>query len=151
MQSEFYPFESDDDRLYFEFDSVSPKKIIRKAVYFTLIDTEVNLYNLTLVDILSDGTHCDITVSNNGDFEKIMSTVGGCLAAFFLHYPSAKIYIKGSTPSRTRLYRIVFTKELLRIKKNYELYGAVESVIEPFEVDKKYDVYLLSQKNEAKH
>jgi hypothetical protein len=146
MQSEFYPFQSDDDRLYFEFLSVGPKKIIRKAVYFTLINTEVNLYNLSLVDILSDGTHCDIAVSNNGDFEKVMSTVAGCIAVFFQQYPAARIYIKGSSPSRTRLYRIVFTKELLRIRKNYELYGATESVVEPFEADKKYDVYLLNLK-----
>ena len=34
MDLEFYPFYADDDRLYFDFLSVSPERTIRKAVIF---------------------------------------------------------------------------------------------------------------------
>jgi hypothetical protein len=148
MQSEFYPFQSDDDRHYFEFLSVGPEKTIEKAVVFTLVDASTNLFNLALVDILSDGSHCDKIVSNNGDLEKVMATVAECIAVFFEHYPSAGVYVKGSTPSRNRLYRIVFSRELSKIKKYYELHGLTGSFIESFEANKSYDVYLLKLKNE---
>ncbi|WP_426292064.1 DUF6934 family protein [Dyadobacter endophyticus] len=152
MQSEFYPFQSDDSRLYFEFLSVSPKKTIEKAVVFTLIDSNTNLFNLALVDILSDGSHSDKTVSNNGDFEKIMATVAECVGVFFRVHPAARVHVQGSTPSRNRLYRIVFARELSKIKKNYELHGLIGSLTEPFEVNKDYNVYLLKlKKDESTH
>jgi hypothetical protein len=59
--------------LYYEFDSVGTKGIIKKAVIFTSIDR--NVYNLALVTIGDDGYFDDTTLSNNGDKIQIMATV----------------------------------------------------------------------------
>jgi hypothetical protein len=150
MQSEFYPFQSDDDRLYFDFLSVSPEKTIRKAVFFSQLQGGLYRFNLALVDILPDGRYCDITVSNNHDIEKVLGTVAKCIEAFFEHYPSAQIYIKGSTSSRTRLYRIIFSRELPKLTENYEIYGSIDSLVEPFELNGNYTSFILKlKKNES--
>ena len=147
MQSEFYPFESDQDRLYFEFSSVSSARTIEKAVVFSPFYL-ANRYNLLLADIKEDRSLCDVTVSNNHDLDKVMSTVAHCIAAFFERYPNAEIHIEGSTPSRTRLYRIIFSRELSRIPENYEIYGAIGSKTEPFRQNENYTSFLLKHKQQ---
>lgn len=150
MQSEFYPFQSDDSRLYFEFLSVSPARSIRKAVMFTPLSSN-RAFNLALLDILPDKTFCGQTISNNGDLEKVMATVAQCIAHFFEHYPSADIYLQGNTPTRTRLYRIIISRELQKIRKYYEIYGTIDSKLELFESNKNYELYLLRRKPDETH
>lgn len=146
MQSEFYPFESDDARLYFEFLSISPKQTIPKAVVFSPFPHPSNRFNLALADIKDDGSLCDVTVSNNHDLDKVIATVANCIVAFFEKYPTAEIYIQGSTPSRMRLYRIIFSREFRIINENYEIYGTLSRITEPFVSNKDYSSFLLKQK-----
>ncbi|WP_234670292.1 DUF6934 family protein [Dyadobacter sp. CY261] len=144
MQSEFYPFQSDDDRLYFDFFSVSYDKTITKAVVFTEFSYAKRLFNLALVDVLSDGELSDMATSgNNLDLEKVMATVSQCIRLFFEKYPDAEIQIQGNTPAKNRLYRMVITRELSNIRKYYEIYGANGPLAEPFEVGKAYKAYVL--------
>ena len=145
MQSEFYPFQADDTRLYFDFLSVSPEKTIRKAVIFTPLSAR-KMFNLALVDVSPDGSVCDKTISNNGDFEKVMATVFQCVARFFEYYPWADVHLQANTPARNRLYRIIISKELSQIKKYYEIYGTNDSVTEPFEGEKEYHHYIIKFK-----
>ncbi|MDR6808353.1 hypothetical protein J2Y45_005297 [Dyadobacter sp. BE34] len=142
MDLEFYPFYADDDRLYFDFLSVSPERTIRKAVIFTPLSAH-EVFNLALVDVRPDGSICDKTISNNGDLEKVMATVFQCVAQFFESYPWADIYLQANTPARNRLYRIIISKELSRIKKYYEIYGTIDSVTETFEPGKEYHHYII--------
>ncbi len=144
MQSEFYPFESDDDRLYFEFLSVSREKKIRKAVLFTEFPYSKQLYNLALLDILPNGEFSDIaSAKNNLDIKKVMSTVSECIRIFLERYPDAEIKIQGNTSAKSRLYRIVLGRELSNIQKYYEIYGDDGNFAEPFEPNKTYKVYIL--------
>lgn len=145
MQSEFYPFQADESRLYFDFLSVGPEKIIKKAVTFTPLSAG-QIFNLALVDVLPDGSLCDKTISNNGDLEKVMSTVIQCVARFFECYPSADIYLQGNTPARNRLYRIIMARELSIIRKYYEIYGTIDSFVEPFEANRNYQLYILRKR-----
>jgi hypothetical protein len=147
MQSEFYPWQSDDNRLYFEFLSVGPEKIIPKAVLFSPFQHLTNRFNLALADIKEDGSLCDIAVSNNHDLDKVMATVANCIATFFKHYPTAEIYIQGNTPSRTRLYQIIFSRELSIVTQNYEIYGTIGLVTEPFQPNRNYSSFLLKRKS----
>ena len=142
MDLEFYPFYADEDRLYFDFLSVSPERTIRKAVIFTPLSTH-KVFNMALVDVRPDGSICDKTISNNGDLEKIMATVFQCVAQFFEFYPQANIYVQANTPARNRLYRIIISRELSRIKKYYEIYGTIDSVAELFEPGKDYKLYTI--------
>lgn len=146
MDLEFYPFQADEDRLYFEFLSVSAERTIRKAVIFTPL-SEHRLFNLALVDVHPDGSFCDQTISNNGDLETIMATVIQCVAQFFEFYPRADIYIQANTPARNRLYRIIISRELPRIKKYYEIYGTIDSVAEQFEPGREYRLYTIKLKS----
>lgn len=144
MQSEFYPFESDEDRLYFEFLSVSREKTIQKAVLFTKFPHSKRLFNLALLDVLPGGKLSDIASSeNNLDLRKVMSTVSECIRVFLERYPDAEVKIQGNTPAKGRLYRIVLGKELSNIQKYYEIYGDNGSVVEPFELNKTYKIYVL--------
>lgn len=146
MDLEFYPVYADADRLYFDFLSVSAEKTVRKAVFFTPL-SEHKVFNLALVDVRPDGSVCDKTISNNGDLEKIMATVIHCVARFFEFYPQADIHIQANTPARNRLYRIIISKELSRIKKYYEIYGMTDSVAEPFEPGREYRLYTIKLKS----
>ena len=42
--------------------------------------------------------------------EKVLATVVQTLGVFFMEFEGAKVFFKGSTPSRTRLYRIIIAK-----------------------------------------
>ncbi len=118
MQSEFYPFQSDDDQLYFEFVRISFERTIRKAVLFTEFPHSNGLFNLALLDVLPNGELSDIaSPENNLDLEKAMSTVSECLRIFLERYPYAEIKIQGNTPAKSRLYRMVLGKELSNIQK----------------------------------
>ena len=142
MDLEFYPFYADDDRLYFSFLSVSPERTIQKAIIFTPLSAH-RIFNLALVDVLPDGSFCDQTISNNGDLEKIMATVIQCIAQFFESYTQADIYLQANTPAKNRLYRIIISRELSRIKKYYEIYGINDSVTEPFQAGREYHHYII--------
>jgi hypothetical protein len=144
MQSEFYPFQSDDDRLYFDFVSVSHDKTITKAVIFTEFPYAKHLFNLALVDVLPDGKLSDMAISTyNLDLKKVMATVAECIRLFLRKYPDAEIQIRANTPEKNRLYRIIIARELSNIGKYYELYGNNGSFTEPFETNKTYKVYTL--------
>lgn len=144
MQSEFYPFESDDERLYFEFLSVSAEKSIRKAVLFTEFPHSSRLFNLALVDVLPNGDMSDIASSdNNLDLKKVMATVAECIRLFLIKNPDAGIQIQGNTPAKSRLYRIIIARELSNIRKYYEIYGSNGAFAEPFAINKTYMAYTL--------
>lgn len=145
MDLEFYPFQADEYRLYFRFLSVSPERTIRKAVIFTPLSAR-KVFNLALVDVLPHGSFCDNTISNNGDLETIMATVIQCIAQFFEFYPQATIYVQANTPARNRLYRIIISRELSRIKKYYEIYGTSDSETESFEAGKDYHHFTIKLK-----
>ena len=75
MTSDYYFFDTSSDFLRFEFDSIGPRGIIRKAVDYTPIPSTKNMYNLAFGDMQADGTIDDITVSNNSDMEMVLSTI----------------------------------------------------------------------------
>ena len=57
--------------------------------------------------------------------EMVMATVIQIVLRFFEKYPSKMVYIEGSTPERTRLYRIIMSRELLEIEKVFTVYGLI--------------------------
>lgn len=143
MQSEFYPFQADDERLYFTFNSVSISKTIRKIVLFTPLEDNIQVYNLALLDVMPDGEWSDEAKSNNRDLEKVMATTIHCIFDFVKSHPNHSVYFKGNSSVRTRLYRIVITKQLLEIKKYFELYGVLDGEPESFKAGIAYEAFIL--------
>lgn len=123
MKVEKYHLKSDNALTYFEFISVDSKGAIRKIIEFQATSSQ-GLYNLAFGDKHPEtGEIDDLAISNNGDTEKVLGTVVAALYAFFDKNPQAIVYATGSTPARTRLYRMGITKFYEEIKKDFYLYG----------------------------
>lgn len=133
-----------DQALRFDFVSVG-KEVISKSVVYTQTDID-GLYLLALVDVYADGSADDMVVSDNGDMEKILVTVFQTLQPFFDAHPNTIVGFEGSTPSRTRLYRIAITHELENIVVYYNVWGILSTGYEPFRRNRPYIGFLLSLK-----
>lgn len=140
-----YQFYVSNHALRFDFLSIG-KTVISKSIIYTRTETP-NLYSLALVDIYSDGSADDTSVSDNGDMEKILVTVFHTFSIFFNNYPDSIIGFEGSTPSRTRLYRIAISHELSSITEVYNVWGIINDTYQAFQKDQPYSGFLVSLKN----
>lgn len=144
MNQPCYSYNILNNFLRFDFLSIG-KNVASKSIIYTQTDIP-GLYSLSLVDVYSDGSADDTSVSNNGDMEKILVTVFQTFSVFFKNYPDSVVVFMGSTPSRTRLYRIAISHELSGIKKIYNVWGIVNDTPQPFEKDRPYTGFLFSLK-----
>ena len=145
MNQPYYDFQIFEDAFRFEFETTSQEKTIPKAILFQRTNLP-NYYNLTLADILSDGSNDIFSKSNNGDLEKILSTVIQTILVFLAYHPPAKVVFTGNTPSRTRLYQIVLSKELDNVRKKLEVLGFTDEKIESFQRNQSYLGFIISNK-----
>lgn len=101
---------------------------------------------MALGDIKPDGSLDVLSKSNNGDMEKILSTVIQTLMVFLAYQPEANVFFAGSTPTRTRLYQIVLNKEIDKVYSTLKVLGLYEDDLEPFEPNKNYEGFVVSKK-----
>jgi hypothetical protein len=113
-----------DDYLEYEFMSIGPKGAIPKIIKFTTSQDEV-IYNLVLGNKKPDGSLDDLERNNNADRNKILATVVAVLRIFFDKYPEKWVFFRGSTPERTRLYRMAITLNLEELSTDFEIVGAL--------------------------
>ncbi len=146
MEQPSYPFKKYKRELLFEFESVSEIKTIRKVIAYELIDDKQKVFNLSLVDKNDDGKISDMVVSNNNDMEMVLATVIQTLPIFFSEFEGSKIFFSGSTPSRTRLYRIIIAKFQKEFEREYSIFGFINQIAEPFQQGNKYEAFLISKK-----
>lgn len=123
IEKPHYQFESSPDALVFEFESISDNKTIRKAVIYEEIKGYDNLFQLGFGDITLDGKIDFIAVSKNKDRDKVLSTVAQTMLVFFDKYPDKMLYFRGSTNTRTRLYRSLISKFIEIIELNFKVVG----------------------------
>ncbi len=146
MRIKKYHLKSDNTLTYFEFISVGSKGAIRKMIEFQVTSTP-GLYNLAFGDKNpKSGELDDLAISNNGDTEKVLGTVVAALYVFFDKNPQALVYATGSTPARTRLYRMGLTRFYDEIQNDFYLYGQIDEKLYVFEVGKEYDGFLAQRK-----
>ena len=106
MNLPHYQLTIGESKSIFECISQGPKGDIPKIIVFSKI-SDNGLYNLAFGDIdTKTGNVNDRVVSNNSDSEKELATVVQALYIFFNRYPTCIVIAKGSTKSRTRLYRM---------------------------------------------
>lgn len=146
MHVEKYELRSGEKLQVFEFVSIGPKGRITKLVQY-LPTNYKNLYNLGFGDKnLDTGEFDDNIVSGNGDSEKVLATIVATLYAFTDKHREALVYATGSTPSRTRLYRMGIAKYLDEALKDFDIYGEREAKWQKFERDIDYDAFIVRRK-----
>jgi hypothetical protein len=89
----------------FDFMSVGTNGDILKRIIFMPVRSEMCM--LVFGNDSADGEIDDLTISDNGDRNKILATIVNMVNLYTIRYPSRLIYFVGSTPARTRLYRMV--------------------------------------------
>lgn len=139
-----YPVTISTDYHTYVFFSEGPRGKIAKAVIYS--QTDGNLFNLAFGDWNEELQDLDdFSRSNNGDRDKILSTVAFTVLDFIKVFPDARIYIEGSTPARTRLYQIGIAANLLEINENFKVYGLFNDNWELFRKDKPYNSFLITK------
>jgi hypothetical protein len=126
MRYEKYLTEVDDTAKVYEFISVGVKGFIKKRVIFEQIGDK-NIFNLAFGDVdIVTNEFDDVVITNNGDSDKVLATVAATVYNFLEKYPNAIVVATGSTPSRTRLYKIGISKNLEEIQEDFMIMGLKE-------------------------
>lgn len=146
-----YDFKADSENLNFEFFSEGPRGRIKKIIRFLKLDSldsDKVIYNLGFGDYneVKDDID-DLVTSDNNDSQKILATIANATISFTDRYPTAYVFAKGTTPSRTRFYVMGISKNLKEITTLFEIWGAVsETEWELFEKNKAYLALLAKRK-----
>jgi hypothetical protein len=146
MFSNHYKVDISPDFKIFEFESIGPKGNIIKVVRYTEINVK-GFYNLGFGD--KDpltGFINDLTVTNNGDSNKVLATVAATLYAFIDQNPEAVVIATGSTEARTRLYRMGITNNLESIERDFFVFGLANDEWKPFSKNTTYGAFLVYKK-----
>lgn len=110
------------DGLEYEFISRGPRGDIRKVIQF--VETGHPLvYNLAFGDSQNDGGIDDQVRNDNGDRNMILATVASAVRMFCDRYEDVYVFFTGSTPGRTRLYRMALTIHFDELSVKLEIYG----------------------------
>lgn len=129
----------------FEFESLGPKGQFLKVVQYTELEQQ-GFYNLGFGDKdPNTGLISDLTVTNNGDSQKVLATVAATLYTFMNEYPEAIVVATGSTPVRTRLYQMGIANNLETIKQDFTVLGLRNESWEFFRKDVKYEAFLVQK------
>ncbi len=146
MLDNYYKVNISKDFQTFEFVSVGSKGSITKVVRYNEINVK-GFYNLgfgdkdPITNFISD-----LTVTNNGDSQKVLATVAATLYAFTDENPEATVIATGSTEARTRLYRMGITNNLEAIENDFMVMGLTETDWEPFRRNVTYGAFLVRRK-----
>jgi hypothetical protein len=141
-----YPLKSEKSLMVYEFISEGKKGKIEKIIKYSETNIE-GVYNLAFGDKdPTTGEIDDTNISNNGDSEKVLSTVVSTVYAFSEKYPNAFIFVTGSTPTRTRLYRMGLTKYFDEISPDFQLFGLRNGAWEEFNKGIEYEAFLAQKK-----
>lgn len=146
MQLEKYALTTDESLTVFEFTSLGSKGTIYKQIQFQPTYT-TGLYNLAFGDKHpKTGELDDLAVTNNGDTDEVLATVVAALYEFLDRHPEALVYATGSTPARTRLYRMGITRFYAEMQRDFTLFGLIGKELYPFEIDVAYEGFLAQRK-----
>ena len=139
-----YPLKAEAKFIRFEFVSEGPKGFIKKLIEFQETNN-AQVFNLAFGDKNNDEID-DLVVSDNGDAEKVLSTVVSAIYVFFDHHPDVFVYISGNTNVRTRLYRIGISKYYNELIDDFYIYGLLNGTFENFTLGVDYEGFLTQKK-----
>lgn len=110
--------------------------MIAKRIAFKPTENE-EIFVLTFGDLTETGRIDDRSVSNNGDWDKILATIISAVNRYTKRYPNRAIYFMASSDARTRLYRMAISLRLKELSRKYRIYADLDGE----------DDWLLFQKN----
>jgi hypothetical protein len=140
-----YDVEINEDVTFFEFISEGKQGNIHKIIQYSSTNLK-GVYNLGFGDKnLQTGQIDDKIITDNGDSEKVLATVGATVYAFVAQYPKAYIFIVGSSTARTRLYRMAIGKYYDDITQDFQVYGLWNGVWKPFKANENYKAFLIKK------
>jgi hypothetical protein len=147
MKLEKYSFNVANETRY-DFYSEGPKGKIKKVVIFSeMAGWGLNIFNLGFGDWNEASQDIDdLITTDNNDREKVLATVAEAMYHFVNLHPNAIIFIKGSTPSRTRLYQIAINLFLEELTVDFRIYGFYNESWESFSKGKNYEAFLARAK-----
>lgn len=150
MSTEKYPYIQANISAQFEFESIGPNGAIKKVVTYKIIGTlegGIPLFNLGFGDYNEvDNSYNDLTVSNNEDKLKVLSTVANTVLDFTAPYEKVAIHAIGSTPSRTRLYQIGINTYRKEIEAYFKILGYKDGSWHEFKYATNYEAFLVIKK-----
>jgi len=125
-----YDLRTNTEFTLFEFKSNDPKGEIVKGIAYSAIQSEV-LYNLGFGDLFFDPIKNgfvinDLIVSDNADRNAVLATVAKSAYIFTEKYPTRSVFFKGSTKTRTRLYRRAISINLKELSETFHIFGAMK-------------------------
>jgi len=133
---EFYTTESGD---HYNFKSVGKNGEIEKVARFDKLGR--NIYNIAFGDWNNNKLH-DRAVSNNGDKDKILATVGRIISDFTETLPEALVFARGVDQVRTRLYQQEINKHLDIIGPFFMIWGFLDGRWTPFKKGVNYHAFI---------
>ncbi len=147
MQQERYALKASPDFYVFAFTSEGPQGEKKKIIQFSEME-EAGVYNLAFGDWNPVAQKLDdLVVSNNGDREKILATVVAAVYLFTNLNQGCTLVFAGSTPVRTRLYRMGITKHFDRAIRDFEIFGFAGGVWAKFEINVNYTCFLIRRRD----
>jgi hypothetical protein len=149
MHLEKYQYQEYKTHLDYQFYSQGPKGRIKKVVRFQPdLLNGIPYYNLLFGDFKDGEQDIDDRVrTNNADAEKVLATVAAILVDFLDRYPHALVYAQGSTPSRTRRYRMGITRLWTEIEPVFEIYGLnSDGTLEICQKNVTYEAFLIKHR-----
>ena len=140
-----YQYKTNSGFLDYEFFSEGPKGKIKKVIRYTKIGDAV--FNLAFGDLdEATGEISDTVVTNNNDSRKVLATVAATVYDFTDQYPGSLVVAKGSTLSRTRLYRMGITNYLEQISSEFDISGLINGSWEQSTERRDYEAFLIHRK-----
>jgi len=136
----------------FSFQSIGPNGTIKKLVdYIEIPDAYLPdgkpVVNLRLGDWDEDSQRIDDQViSNNKDREKVLATVCSTIISFTEKHGKIPIFVKGSSPARTRLYQMGVNAHREVIESLFLVYGRIGEKWRPFEPGINFNAFLVIKK-----
>jgi hypothetical protein len=106
------------------------------------------VYNLAFGNVDEFDDIDDTSVSDNGDRNKILATLAKVIDQYTRKYPERRIYFRGSTKERTRLYRMAVGLNLEELSDTFEIYGEVddEEDFVPFRKNMEINAFVIKRK-----
>lgn len=146
MKLDKYPVTVSEGSIVYEFISEGKKGKIAKMIVYSKTNI-YNTFNLGFGDKCTNtGEINDTIASNNGDTEKVLTTVAFTLYDFTEKFPGAMVLVSGSTSARTRLYQMAIGKNLCLIEPDFEVFGYAENEWQLFERQYNYEAFLVKRK-----
>ena len=126
-EDRYIEVENSSDYRTFTFISNGRHGDLVKIVIFDEITEFNNVFNLALGTILPGGEMDFISVTNNGDRNKILVTVADIVLKFIENHPGKNVNITGNDKRRTLLYQRAIIYGYDELIEVFNIYGDIST------------------------